>query len=87
MEEIDHYTSAVGDSVQQQSVATGAITFNLTGATDGAKLVVVTLGKVAAATTKAQRAAQTVLNASEAVKEAAAKVGGEVESFLLNVAV
>ncbi len=87
MGEIDDYTSAVGDSVQEQSVVTGEISHNVTSAADGAKSAVGALNEVAAAATKAQHSAQTVLSASDSVKEAAANLRSEVEDFLVKVAI
>ncbi len=87
MGEIDNFTSAVGDLVQEQSIATDEISHNVVSAAGGAKLVVTVLSEVVAATAKAQHSAQTVLTASESVKEAAANLRSEVESFLVKVAV
>jgi methyl-accepting chemotaxis protein len=87
MQEIDNFTAAVAASVQQQSAATGEISQNVTGAADGAKLIVTVLSEVAGATTETQESAQTVLAASESVEEAAANLRSEVEGFLTKVAV
>jgi methyl-accepting chemotaxis protein len=87
MQEIDNYTSAVAATVQQQSAATGEISQNVANAADGAKLIVTVLSEVAGATTKTQQSAQTVLNASESVEDAAANLRSEVEGFLTKVAV
>jgi methyl-accepting chemotaxis protein len=87
MREIDNFTAAVAASVQQQSAATGEISKNVTGAADGAKLIVSVLTEVADATTETQESAQTVLAAAESVEQAAANLRGEVEGFLTKVAV
>jgi methyl-accepting chemotaxis protein len=87
MQEIDSYTSAVAVSVQQQNAATGEISKNVTGAADGAKLIVTVLSEVADATTETQQSAQTVLAAAESVEEAAVNLRNEVEDFLTKVAV
>jgi len=87
MQEIESYTMAVAASVQQQNAATGEISKNVTGAADGAKLIVTVLSEVAGATTETQDSAQTVLAAAESVEQAAAKLRGEVEGFLTKVAV
>ena len=87
MQEIDNFTAAVAASVQQQSAATGEISKNVTGAADGAKLIVSVLSEVAGATTESQNSAQTVLAAAESVEQAAANLRGEVEGFLTKVAV
>ena len=59
----------------------------MTGAAEGAKLVVVVLSEVAGATTETQASAQTVLTASQSVEQAAGNLRSEVESFLTKVAV
>ena len=87
MREIDNHTSAVAQSVQQQSMATGEISQNVVGAADGTKLIVSVLNEVAGATTETQHSAQSVLTASEAVEEVAANLRDEVECFLTKVAV
>jgi methyl-accepting chemotaxis protein len=87
MQEIDNYTSAVAESVQQQNAATCEISQNVASAAGGAKLIVTVLGELVGATTKTQQSAQTVLTASESVEEAATKLRNEVESFLTKVAV
>jgi len=87
MQEIDSYTSAVAVSVQQQNAATSEISKNVTGAADGAKLIVTVLSEVADATTETQQSAQTVLAAAESVEEAAVNLRNEVEDFLTKVAV
>jgi len=59
----------------------------VSGAAEGAKLVVVVLSEVAGATTETQESSQTVLTASKSVEEAAGNLRSEVESFLTKVAV
>ena len=87
MREIDNYATAVAASVQQQNAATGEISQNVASAADGAKLIVTVLRDVADATMDSQQSAQTVLNASESVEEAASRLRGEIETFLTKVAV
>ncbi|MGC1465872.1 MAG: PAS-domain containing protein [Pseudolabrys sp.] len=87
MREIDNHTSAVSQSIQQQSMATSEISQNVVGASDGTKLIVSVLSEVAGATTETQRSAQSVLTASESVEAVAANMRSEVESFLTKVAV
>jgi methyl-accepting chemotaxis protein len=87
MQEIDDYTSAVAESVRQQSTATGEISKNVESAADGAKHIVAVLTELADATTETQQSAQIVLTASESVDDAAANLRSEVESFLAKVAV
>ena len=87
MRDIDGYTSATASAAQRQSVATQEISQNVSGAADGAKLIVSVMSELAAAATKTQKSAQTVHTASESVEEAAATLRNEVESFLTKVAV
>jgi methyl-accepting chemotaxis protein len=73
--------------VQQQSAATGEISRNVTGASDGARQISKVLGEVAGAAAESQQSAQRVLDASQAVEAAAADMRSEVETFLGKVAV
>ncbi len=86
MQEIDSCATAVSSSVEQQSAATAEISQNVTGAADGAKLVVSVLADVAGAAGETRRSAESVLTASEAVEAAAAELSREVEGFLARVA-
>ena len=87
MREIDLYTSEVAISVQQQSAATGEISRNVIGASDGARQIAKVLGDVAGAAADSQQSAQRVLQASHAVEAAAADMRNEVEAFVGKVAV
>jgi PAS domain S-box-containing protein len=87
MRDIDGYTSATASAAQQQSVATREISQNVSGAADGAKLIVSVMSELAVAATKTQLSAQTVQAASESVEQAAATLRNEVEGFLTEVAV
>jgi methyl-accepting chemotaxis protein len=87
MREIDDYASAVSTSVEQQNAASDAISLNVAGASDGAKLIVTVLREVADATTESQESAHTVVTASNSVADAAGQLRQEVESFLSKVAV
>jgi methyl-accepting chemotaxis protein len=86
MQEIDSCATAVSGSVEQQSAATSEISQNVTGAADGAKLVVSVLADVAGAAGETRRSAERMLSASEAVEAAAAELNREVEDFLARVA-
>jgi len=86
MQEIDGCATAVSTSVEQQSAATAEISQNVTGAADGAKLVVSVLADVAGAAGETRRSANGVLGASEAVEAAAAELRSEIEGFLARVA-
>jgi methyl-accepting chemotaxis protein len=87
MHEINHYTSAVATAVEEQSVATSEISYNVTNAAEGTNVVVSVLAAVAGAATATRGSAQTMLDASAAVEEAVANLRSEVEGFLHKVAV
>ncbi len=87
MQEINQYASSVSLSVEQQSAATGEISHNVTGAAKGTAMVVNVLGEVAGATTETRSSAEAVLDASQSVEGAAAKLRASVEGFLTRVAV
>jgi methyl-accepting chemotaxis protein len=87
MGEINNYTSAVADSIQEQAVATDQISQSVASAANGAKMIVSVLSEVTDATVETQQSAQTVLTASESVEEMAANLRNEVEGFLIQVAV
>ena len=86
MREIDGCATAVSTSVEQQSAATAEISQNVTGAADGAKLVVSVLADVSGAAGETRRSANEVLTASEVVEAAAAELRSEIEGFLARVA-
>jgi methyl-accepting chemotaxis protein len=87
MGEINNYTSAVADSIQEQAVATDQISQSVASAASGAKMIVAALTEVTDATVETQQSAQTVLTASESVEEMAANLRSEVEGFLTKVAI
>ena len=86
MQEIDSCATAVSSAVEEQNAATAEISQNVTGAADGAKLVVSVLNDVAGAATDTRQSAENVLSASQAVEAAAAELRREVEGFLASVA-
>jgi methyl-accepting chemotaxis protein len=86
MGEISNYTSAVADSVSQQSAATGEISHNVASAAQETSKVVAALGEVAGAAIATRTSAEIVLTASQAVESAVGNLRREVESFLCNVA-
>jgi methyl-accepting chemotaxis protein len=86
MQEINEFTSAVAASVHEQDAATSEISHNVASAAEGTKVVVSVLGEVAGAATDTRTSAQSLLEASEAVANAAANLRSEVESFLARVA-
>ncbi len=87
MREIDGYTSAVALALEQQDSATDEISRNVSGAAEGAKMMVAVLGEVTTAVNETQGAASKVLEASESVGTAAAGLQNRIESFLDRVAV
>jgi methyl-accepting chemotaxis protein len=86
MTEINHYTGAVAASVEQQNAATGEISHNVASAASGTTHVVTVLGEVTGAAGETRTSAEVVLNASETVAAAVAKLRAEVEDFLKKVA-
>jgi PAS domain S-box-containing protein len=87
MKEIDGFTSAVVDSIAQQNSATDEISRNLSGAADGARVIVSVLDDVTNAVAKSQDAAAKVLDASKSVEAATSGLQNRIESFLGRVAV
>jgi methyl-accepting chemotaxis protein len=87
MREIDSYTSAVALALTQQDNATEEISRNVSGAAEGAKAMVAVLEEVTGAVGDTRSAAGKVLEASESVEAAAARLQLRIESFLGRVAV
>jgi methyl-accepting chemotaxis protein len=87
MDEINHSTSSVAASVEQQNAATSQILRNVAGAAEGAQVVVSVLGEVAGAAMETRASAQTVLDASQSVEAALTNLRSEVAGFLDKVAV
>jgi len=86
MQDINHYTTEVAGSVEQQEAATGEISHNVASAAAGAKAIVAALDEVAGGVTQTRSSAQTMLAASEQVEEATERLRSEVEDFLGTVA-
>ena len=82
MREIDHFTSAVAASIEQQSAATGQISRNVAHAAQGTTAAASVLGKVTDAATHTSACARTMLDGSQAVEAAVAELRTEVERFL-----
>jgi len=87
MKEINGFTSAVVASIVQQNSATDEISRNLSGAADGAKVIVGVLDEVTKAVNDSQHAAGKVLDASKSVEAATGGLQNRIESFLSRVAV
>jgi methyl-accepting chemotaxis protein len=85
MREIDHFTSAVAASIEQQSAATGQISRNVAHAAQGTTAAASVLGKVTDAATHTSACARTMLDGSQAVEAAVSELRGEVETFLAKV--
>ena len=86
IDEINSHTTSISASVQQQTSATGSISQNVSSTAQGSKIIDAVLGEVVDAASGTQHSAQTVLEASEAVEKASANLKGEVERFLIKVA-
>jgi PAS domain S-box-containing protein len=87
MKEIDGFTSTVVNSIAQQDSSTDEISRNLSGAADGARVIVSVLDDVTNAVSKSQDAAAKVLEASKSVEAATSSLQNRIESFLGRVAV
>ena len=87
MQEIGRYTSAVAASVEQQNAATGYISSNVNTAAQATQAVSSVLGDVAGAATQVRVSAQTMLDTSQAVQQAASNLRNQVDTFLTKVAV
>jgi methyl-accepting chemotaxis protein len=86
MQEIQHYTSAVAASIEEQNAATGNISQNVATAARASETVAKTLTDVAGAAMQTRVSAQTVLDTSQAVEAAIEDLRRRVEEFLVEVA-
>jgi methyl-accepting chemotaxis protein len=86
MQEIQHYTSAVAASIEQQNAATSNISQNVATAARASETVAKTLTDVAGAAMQTRVSAQTVLDTSHAVEAAIDDLRRRVEEFLAEVA-
>ena len=87
MQEIQHYTSAVAASIEEQHAATSNISENVSSAAQASQTVGVVLSDVAGAAMQTRVSAQTVLDASQSVESAVRALRRQVEDFLAGVAV
>jgi methyl-accepting chemotaxis protein len=87
MQEIDGYTSAVAQALEQQDDATEEISRNVSVAAQGAKAMVAVLEDVTNAVADTRGAASEVLAASESVEAAGVGLRRRIEDFLGRVAV
>jgi archaellum component FlaC len=86
MQEIQHYTSAVAASIEQQNAATGDISHNVAGAAKASETVAMVLSDVAGAAMQTRMSAKTVLDTSQSVDAAIDDLRRHVEQFLAGVA-
>jgi methyl-accepting chemotaxis protein len=86
MQEIQHYTSAVAASIEEQNTATGNISQNVATAAAATESVAKVLTDVAGAAMQTRVSAQTVLGTSHAVEAAIGDLREQVEGFLAEIA-
>jgi methyl-accepting chemotaxis protein len=86
MHEIQHYTSGVAASVEQQNAATANISSNVASAARAAASVAHVLGEVAGAAAETHSSAEVVLGTSRSVETAMADLSRHIEAFLKGVA-
>src|SRR5580658_1166991 len=86
MQEIQHYTSAVAASIEQQNTATSNISHNVANAAQASETVTKALTDVAGAAQQTRVSAQTVLDTSQSVDAAIDDLRRRVEEFLAEVA-
>jgi methyl-accepting chemotaxis protein len=86
MQEIQHYTSAVAASIEQQNAATSNISQNVATAARASETVAKTLTEVAGAAMQTRVSAQTVLDTAHSVEAAIGDLRRRVEEFLAEVA-
>jgi methyl-accepting chemotaxis protein len=86
MEEIQHYTSAVAASIEEQNAATRNISQNVATAAQASDTVARVLTDVAGAAVQTRTSAQTVLDTSQSVEAAIGDLRRQVEEFLAEIA-
>jgi methyl-accepting chemotaxis protein len=86
MHEIQHYTSGVAASIEQQHAATSNISSNVASAARAAETMARVLGEVAGAAAKTHTSAEVVLGTSLSLETAMADLSQHIEAFLKNVA-
>jgi len=87
MQEIRQFTTAIATSVEEQNAATKEISRSVTAAASGTRYVVAVLQRVSGAIGDMHASADTVLEASRAVEEAADSLRGSVDGFLRKVSI
>jgi methyl-accepting chemotaxis protein len=86
MQEIQHYTSGVAASIEQQNAATGNISQSVAAAAQASQSVAKALTEVAGAAMQTRVSAQSVLDTSETVEVAVGDLRQQVKEFLIEVA-
>jgi methyl-accepting chemotaxis protein len=86
MHEIQHYTSGVAASVEQQNAATANISSNVASAARAAASMAHVLSEVAGAAAETHTSAEVVLGTSRSVETAMADLSRHIEAFLSGVA-
>jgi methyl-accepting chemotaxis protein len=86
MHEIQHYTSGVAASVEQQNAATANISSNVASAARAAASMAHVLSEVAGAAAETHTSAEVVLGTSRSVEAAMADLSRHIEAFLNGVA-
>jgi methyl-accepting chemotaxis protein len=86
MHEIQHYTSGVAASIEQQNAATSNISSNVASAARATETMAHVLGEVAGAAVKTHTSAEVVLGTSRTVETAMADLSRHIEAFLNGVA-
>jgi methyl-accepting chemotaxis protein len=86
MHEIQHYTSGVAASIEQQNAATSNISANVASAARAAETMAQVLGEVAGAAAKTHSSAEVVLGTSRSLETAMADLSRHIEAFLKGVA-
>jgi methyl-accepting chemotaxis protein len=86
MHEIQHYTSGVAASVEQQNAATANISSNVASAARAAASMAHVLSEVAGAASGTHTSAEVVLGTSRSVEGAMADLSRHIEAFLNGVA-
>src|SRR3984957_11921189 len=87
VQEIQQFTSAIASAAEQQHASTSQISSNVAAAASGTKSGVAVLRRGATAIADMQSSADTVLEASQSVEEAADSLRGSVDGFLRKVAI
>jgi methyl-accepting chemotaxis protein len=86
MQEINKHTGSVAAAIEQQRAATGEISRSVANAAQASGHIVSVLSEVADAASQTSASTRTVVDSSEEVETAAARLGSEVESFVAKVA-